>query len=175
MRSRFFQLRLVADHHRGFGGDVFFWRVLKNCTAAAITALLAACASAQLPELPSPAGAIPPVAPATGATAPTSPPGSAQTAVATAPAAPAVALPPAAVQSDQETIVGFRGKTVVLFRDPTSNAGERSPTSGYALPILARKSAGNRLEISTSYGPRWVARSEVVATPQGAPASAQQR
>lgn len=65
---------------------------------------------------------------------------------------------------NQGLITGFKGATLVLFNDETGNVGERVAVTSLALPLQSRSSPTNfnRVQIDTVYGPRWVARSEVL-------------
>lgn len=61
-------------------------------------------------------------------------------------------------------IVGFKGPTVVLFGGEFGNEGERVSASSLSLPLELKEpsSNANRVQIDTAYGPRWIARSEIV-------------
>lgn len=72
--------------------------------------------------------------------------------------------PPPRPSRRSDVIVGFKGPTVILFGDEFGNDGERVAVSNLNLPLQARSAATNktRVQIETAYGPRWVARSELV-------------
>lgn len=62
---------------------------------------------------------------------------------------------------DGNTIVGFRGSTVILYNSQTGNDGQRVPAGSMPLPLLAKSASANRLEVSTADGPKWISRAEV--------------
>lgn len=83
--------------------------------------------------------------------------------VSTAPAS-SLAPTPAALPSTAGTqIAGFKGKTVILYSSPTSNDGQRVPTSSLPLPLTFRASPDNatRVGVLTLEGVRWIARSDI--------------
>jgi hypothetical protein len=77
-------------------------------------------------------------------------------------ASTAVEVAPVAAPSD--LITAFKGKTVTLFQNEAGNNGERLPVAAFALPIKVRlpTTSSERVMVTTIYGPRWIARSEVV-------------
>lgn len=113
------------------------------------------CSTAPLPEIQ----AMTPPAAAPGSQTAAAPPAAAPSTGGLGPIESAGAALPETV-----SIVGFRGSTVVLYRDERSNDGERATVSSLSLPMTGRRSAanGSRLEVATTSGPRWIARSEVV-------------
>lgn len=99
---------------------------------------------------------------------PALPPLNDQSAALNAPAAAPAAVSPAAQSvASSESITGFTGPTVVLYRSESGNDGERRPTASTMLPIAARASTVNasRVQIETDSGPRWIARSEISLAP----------
>lgn len=125
--------------------------------AAAMAMAASGCSTSPLPEIQSmtPPAATPVPAGQTAA----APPAGASSAGGLAPVDSAASPLPETV-----SIVGFRGSTVVLYRDERGNDGERATVSSLSLPMTGRRSAanGSRLEVATTSGPRWIARSEVV-------------
>jgi len=143
-------------------------RILSLSLLAALA--MTACTSATLPKLtdltggdtqpkaegaPGPSDvALPgPMPPAAGVAGPSS----------VAPQAATVG-DPVRPTSERAMIVGFKTQTVVLFAEEHGNDGERVATSSLVLPLQMRNAASNagRVQIETAYGPRWIARSEIV-------------
>ena len=64
----------------------------------------------------------------------------------------------------QAAIVGFKASTVVLFGGEFGNEGQRVATASLNLPLMMKDASSNasRVQIETAYGPRWIARSEIV-------------
>lgn len=123
--------------------------------AAFAVVTTAGCSTAPLPEIQS---MTPPDAAAANGASPVPPPPGASSAGALTPVDPAASSP------ETVSIVGFRSSTVVLYRDERSNDGEKATVSSLSLPMTGRRSAanGNRLEVATISGPRWIARADVV-------------
>ncbi len=63
-----------------------------------------------------------------------------------------------------DQIIGFRGPTVILYSDELSNDGQRMPAAALQapLPVRSAQAGSPRVQIMTVYGPRWIARAEVV-------------
>lgn len=79
-------------------------------------------------------------------------------------------MPASIVAGEAETIIGFRGPTVVVYSGEFRNDGERLAASALPLPLRSRSSASNplRVEIMTAAGRGWIARSEVSFAASGA-------
>lgn len=125
--------------------------------AAAVAMAVSGCSTAPLPEIQ--AMTPPAAAPVPAGQTAAAPPAGASSSGGLAPVESAASALPETV-----SIVGFRGSTVVLYRDERGNDGERATVSSLSLPMTGRRSEanGNRLEVATTSGPRWIARSEVV-------------
>jgi hypothetical protein len=138
------------------------WRIL--AFVLLLPSLFLGCASQSLPQFDTPtksddnsAGVVV-VAPSNGATVQAL---QLQTAGQPVTVAPLAAVPSAATP---DQITGFRGPTVILYSSERSNEGEKVPASSLPLPLRSRAASPGspRVEIMTVYGPRWIAKSDVV-------------
>jgi len=141
-----------------------------------LLALLIGGCSASLPQI---AGPNTPEAPANASPLPAAEAGAPTSTAAIPPAkatparvaAPSEGSSAPAAQRGGGTIVGFRGPTVILYGGERANDGERVAAASLSVPLPSRPSAANasRVEVMTVYGPRWIAKSEVMfAAPEAA-------
>ncbi len=77
--------------------------------------------------------------------------------------------PTARAARGSDMIVAFKGPTIVLFGAEVGDNGERVSTSSLSLPLQMKyaSSSASRVQIETPYGPRWVARSEIMIGSDG--------
>lgn len=143
------------------------WNMARSF-AALVAVLLSACAGSPLPLLEPPAGgpqSTPPLA------SHSLPPPVVSTREGTSgqPAESTRNEPNAAkviANAPEETIVGWKKDSIVLYRDETGFEGERIVVGSFSLPTPARPAVGNprRLEVLTAAGMRWVDRAEVIVS-----------
>lgn len=69
-------------------------------------------------------------------------------------------------------ITAFKGRNVLLYSSSQSKEGELVAASSFTLPMRIQSARADRVEVMTIYGPRWVARADIVLSGHATTATA---